>query len=298
MPARSLPLASRRGLLPDAPKDAPTPKAGSGEREAISSRRTPLPVRAAGVTHTGRVRSSNQDAFLLVALEDEGDVPRQEGADAVYGERILLAVSDGMGGAAAGEVASAITLAALQRALPLESDDWRAALRQATLVANAEVRDAARVPGRRGMGATLTAACIHDGLVDIAQVGDSRAYLFRDGRLRQLTRDQTWVQTQVDLGRMSEVEAASSSLRNVLAAAMGGGTEVRPVLGRFVLAPGDLLLLCSDGLTNELTDAQIAAILAAEPAPTAASARLLGAAYTNGAYDNVTVLVGAILPPR
>ncbi len=243
------------------------------------------------------MRESNQDAFLLVSLDDKAEAGRHESTGAVQGERILLAVSDGMGGAAAGEVASEVTLASFQRALPHESDDWRASMRKATILANAEVLEASRMPGRHGMGATLTAACVHDGVVDIAQVGDSRAYLFRDGRLRQLTMDQTWVQTQVDLGRMTAKEAASSSLRNVLAAAMGGGREVRPVVERFELAPRDLLLLCSDGLTNELDDAQIAAILTAELSPAAASARLLGAAYTSGAHDNVTVLLAAIRSP-
>ncbi|MEO8798236.1 MAG: protein phosphatase 2C domain-containing protein [Polyangiaceae bacterium] len=293
LPARKLSPVPGRGLQTGVPAGRPV----SGEREAVSFHRPALRAHAAGVTHVGRVRATNQDAFLLVSLDNEAEAARHESTGAVHGERVLLAVSDGMGGAAAGEIASAVTLASLQRALPIESDDWRASLRKATLVANAEVLEASRVPGRHGMGATLTAACVHDGVVDIAQVGDSRAYLFRDGRLRQLTIDQTWVQTQVDLGRMTQAEAATSSLRNVLAAAMGGGREVRPVVERFGLAPRDLLLLCSDGLTNELADAEIAAILTVESSPAAASARLLRAAYTSGAHDNVTVLLATIRSP-
>lgn len=248
-------------------------------------------------TDVGRARDKNEDAFVLVDLASP---TRSIGCN---GERIdissramLLALSDGMGGHSAGEVASALTLKTLVAHLaaqPLDPAHLDRQLDAAVQAANTAVHTAAGSHGRAGMGATLTAALVVDNVAWIAEVGDSRAYLLRNHKLCQLTRDQSFVQMLVDTGAMTEDQARTSTRRNVILQAIGISATVHVALGRLDLRRGDRLLLCSDGLSNEVDDAELATLLARE-APAAACDRAIARANQHGGRDNITSIVAVL----
>lgn len=255
-----------------------------------------LRVVVAALSDKGRVRDRNEDAFLLYDLDkNERQV---DSGNWTVGERgILLAVSDGMGGAAAGEVASAVSVEALLSEL-LEDDGPGGVgdrLRRVVHRASKRVREEAKRPGRRGMGATLTTALFCGTIVHLAQIGDSRAYLLRDGRIRQVTHDQSYVQMLIDEGLMTPEEAERSPQKSVLLQAMGQPGDLRVDLGRLAVQPGDRLLLCSDGLTNAIGDEQIASLAMSNERDVATSCReLVNAANAAGGPDNITVVLAAI----
>lgn len=254
-------------------------------------------LHVAAMTDVGRVRSSNQDSLMIAPLAGEGlpIVDNRAGATlSVEPRPVLLAVSDGMGGAAAGEVASALVVESLRRALPAESADWDASIHAAVAQANQDVWSAAQTPERRGMGATLTAVCVHSNEAHIAEVGDSRAYLQRGGELRQVTRDQSYVQMLLDAGAVSPDEAAQSPMKNVILSAMGIKPEIRVEVGRFRLEAGDTILVCCDGLTNEVADDDIAHVLSTARSPAEACATLVQLANDHGGKDNITVIVAQL----
>ncbi|MGE3768710.1 MAG: protein phosphatase 2C domain-containing protein [Kofleriaceae bacterium] len=240
-------------------------------------------------------RSSNEDAFLLLDLDaPQRPIACQGERIDVGGRRMLLAVSDGMGGAAAGEVASSLALSTLARSLQEHGDrPIERQLEAAVLAANARVLEAAKRDGREGMGATLTAVVVANNTAWIAEVGDSRAYLLRGGRLRQLTRDQSYVQMLVDIGAMDESTARQSSQRNVILQAVGTQPSLEVALGRLELRRGDRLLLCSDGLSNELADDELATLLSSQ-APSVACEAAIARANDHGGRDNVTVIVAVV----
>jgi len=253
---------------------------------------------AAAMTDRGRVRTSNEDAFLLADLTT-GE--RWAGASATMdrpvGRRgLLVAVSDGMGGAAAGEIASAMSLDALfegvQRISVMpESDDSEARLRHVVEWANEQVHEAARRPGRQGMGATLTAVLVAGGRAYLAQVGDSRAYFARGGKISQITHDQSYVQLLVDMGAMTPEQAERSPAKNVILQVMGQGPELRVDVGSLEVRVGDRLILCSDGLSNMVSADELGA-LATAGAPAGETCRaLVTRANEAGGQDNVTVVV-------
>lgn len=234
-------------------------------------------VVAYAATSKGLVREANEDSHLVGGA--------------------VFAVADGMGGHAAGEVASAT---ALQPLSSLDgrvfSDDGAAteALAAALEVANAEVFDrAAADPELRGMGTTLTAALIRDGRLHLAHVGDSRAYLLRDGELLPLTTDHTLVQQLIEEGRLSPGQAAAHPHRNVITRAIGvdASVQIDVLEPPMDLHPGDQVLLCSDGLTGVVDDADIAALLNSEEDGQRATQRLVDAANAGGGPDNTTVVL-------
>jgi PPM family protein phosphatase len=262
----------------------------------------------AGRSDVGRSRKNNEDALLIADVAAgsllRGDAPRTR---IDVGERgVLLAVSDGLGGEKAGEVASAVTVESLARAIvtapPAPTD---AKIQEAVQEANLEVQRAAKKPGCKGMGATLTAAFVQAGSAGatafIAEVGDSRAYLLRAGRITRLTKDQSYVQLLVDTGALDETEAAESPLRHVILQAMGREGRVRTAIGKLELRRRDCLLLCSDGLTNPVADEEIRAVLLASPDLENACGRLVALANARGGQDNITVLAagvgGDLAPP-
>lgn len=259
----------------------------------------------------GRVRATNQDSYCAVDLR-----PAWEGH--------VFAVADGMGGHVAGEVASAVAvmafLDAIRERLAQESGD--AALPQAIVAAfqaaNAAVATADPPPavsaartrggragglrngrGQSGMGTTLTAVLVNGNTLAWGHVGDSRAYLFQAGELRQLTQDHSVVGELVRQGRLSEVEAAVHPQRNVLTSALGMGALERIDNGRVELQPGDALLLCTDGLTNLVAPRELAdAVREASRSPDAwdgLAPQLVALANRRGGHDNVT-LVAVIVP--
>jgi protein phosphatase len=272
-------------------------------------------VDLAALTHPGKVRPNNEDNFLVVRFGrflqtvatslPDGQVPGQFG-DTGYG----MAVADGMGGAAAGEVASRLAISHFV-ALVLETPDWimwrgepeveqvidRAVGRFRDV--NEEVLDQARRrPGHGGMGTTLTVALSLGEDLIVAHVGDSPVYLFRRDELHKLTRDHTLARLINDT-KAARAPAVLTRLRHVLTHAIGiPETGSEPDIGRFRLADGDRLLLCTDGLTGLVDDATIAAALRREASSDAACRALVDLALERGGTDNVTVVVaGYRVPP-
>jgi len=247
----------------------------------------------AAMTDVGRARSKNEDAFQLTDLSTGTtyDTAQSHGTIQVGERGALLAISDGMGGHAAGEVASAVVISSVRTALQRPSSApaeqrLEAAVRQA----NADVLTAAQSHSRHGMGATLTAVLIDRDGAFVAEVGDSRAYLLRSGHLKQLTRDQSLVQTLVDHGLMDKEEAEHSPQKNILLQAMGTAHDVEAALGQVTLRRGDKLLLCSDGISNAISDDELEEILNAN-GPTPACAHLIELANHRGGADNLTAVV-------
>lgn len=254
-------------------------------------------LRASGLTDLGRKRRNNEDALLIANLSDGRRVQEPgRDIDLQVGERgILLAVCDGMGGSEAGEVASAMTLDALLRgtATAMDALGPQAALDAGGQLANREVSAAASTSERKGMGTTLTACLVHGTTAYVAEVGDSRAYVLRAGRLAQLTKDQSYVQLLVDSG-VSTRAARQSTFSNVILQAVGRAPALTLGLTRLSLRRGDTLLLCSDGLSNMVPDADIADILSRDAREAALCRSLVDRANDRGGKDNVTVIVARV----
>jgi PPM family protein phosphatase len=251
-------------------------------------------IYAVGRTDRGRVRPANEDAFVIADLSaaSEPRGPRFE-----VGERgVLLAVSDGMGGAEAGEVASALVVESLRGHLDdrCYECDVLESVRCAVEMANREVVAAAREPGRAGMGATLVAVVVHGALAHIASVGDSRVYLIRNGAIHRLTKDQSYVEALVAAGAMTREQAEQSPYRNVILQAIGQRPEITADLGRIEMRRGDVFLLCSDGLSGKLSDGEMLAVVAAGPDHERACARLVELANERGGEDNITVILAEV----
>lgn len=270
--------------------------------------RRPLAVKAFGITHQGRVRPSNEDQFLIAELTKamriwQTSLPEPK---AQFGEERghLFLVADGMGGHRAGEQASALAVVAIEQ-FTLNTFKWffqsdgpeaqrvltqfQAALRQA----DARIlEEAAEHPELRGMGTTLTLAYHLGAQLCVVHVGDSRAYVYEDDELHQVTHDHTITAELVRRGELRPEQAAQHRLRHVITNVVGG-TEAGIYVEAHALEvhAGDRLLLCSDGLTEMLTKEAIAATLRAEPDPEAACTRLLAQANEAGGRDNITVLI-------
>jgi len=231
-------------------------------------------------------------AWRHAAASDVG-LLREGNEDAAFAGTRLLAVADGMGGHAAGEVASAAVIAALEQLeeLGVNAGDPQEALREAVQEANASLRDMVAADNElQGMGTTVTAVLTDGAYTWLAHVGDSRAYLLRGGELRQLTRDHTFVQQLVDEGRISAEDASTHPQRNYITRALDGRDGVELDLDRLDLQPGDRLLLCSDGLSGVVSDDSIADVLSGST-PEQAVQRLVDLALRGGGPDNITCIV-------
>lgn len=251
-------------------------------------------LRVFGQSDVGRVRKTNEDAFVIADLKEARPihVMAQPIALEVGSLGILLAVSDGMGGERAGEVASALTLKSLRSELPAsQGGTAEAALTASVEKANRRVWEAAVDSNRKGMGATLTAVLIHGRRAYVAEVGDSRAYVLRGSRLCQLTHDQSYAQVLFDAGTLTREQVETFQYRNVILQAIGTRQDVVVALNRFTLRRGDRLLLCSDGLTGKVQDEEILGVLLSTPEPDAACTALVELANARGGEDNITVVV-------
>ena len=205
----------------------------------------------------------------------------------------LFAVCDGMGGHAAGEVASEIAVDVIASRAPAHPD--AEALGQAVEEANLAIIRAAREgAGREGMGTTCTAALLENERLVIAQVGDSRAYLLHNGRLQQLTRDHSLMTDLIEAGKITPEEARVHPQRSVITRALGSDPRTVPDLFEINVETGDRLLLCSDGLSGMVEDADIESIMARTADPQRCAALLVNEAIANGGYDNVTVVVADV----
>lgn len=253
------------------------------------------------ITDVGRVRTNNEDSFVAYDIaQSEPFAASGSTFSFDVGERgFLLAVSDGMGGAQAGEVASALVLRTLEESLSAADQPTDEDLRAAVERANAAVFGAAQDPSRRGMGATLTAVLLRGANAYIASVGDSRAYLLRGARFRQMTRDQSYVQVLMDAGILKPDEAESSPMKNVVLQSMGQKSDVQVALGRLELRRGDRLVLCSDGLTGHVKDEEIAGLVGQKDLSLDEITRqLVALALDRGGEDNITVVVADLSGER
>jgi PPM family protein phosphatase len=229
------------------------------------------------------------------AVSDVGMI-RQVNEDSGFAGPDLLLLADGMGGHAGGEVASAAAVDSLRdlRA-PADGSDPTETVRSGVAAAGDSLRALVRErPELEGMGTTLTLLLRSGSTIAIAQVGDSRGYLLRDGVLERVTRDQTFVQSLIDQGRISDEEAKNHPQRNLLLQALDGRVEVEPEVELRTAKPGDRYLLCSDGLTLVVTEPTIRDVLQ-EGTPAEAAERLVDLALRAGAPDNVTCLVADVV---
>jgi serine/threonine protein phosphatase PrpC len=227
---------------------------------------------------------------------------RENNQDSAFTSPRILAVADGMGGHAHGEIASAVAISALLdldarlRGAGLAGVDLLAALRETIDDAAARLTDLAQQnPDLRGTGTTVVAFLADGARIGALHLGDSRAYLLRDGELHRLTRDHTLVQSLVDEGRISEAEAASHPRRSWLVKTLQDSSTPEPDLFHIDGRPGDRYLICSDGVTAVLEDRQIHAILADVAEPSAAVGELIARANAGGGPDNITCIVADLL---
>lgn len=252
-----------------------------------------MQIEAYGMTHVGRQRQHNEDALL------------------VSQEARLFLVADGMGGHAAGEIASRIAVDSITEFIVHTKEDdgtWPHAydehfrrttnrLMAALRMANTRVLEAMRKDARlRGMGTTVV-ACMADGdIMSVAHVGDSRAYLVREGKISRLTNDHSWVFEQVQAGMLTEAEAEKHPLRNVITRALGGALSVTPDGNEVESKVGDVYLLCSDGLTGMVPEEEILRLVSENAASLeTACQQLIDMANERGGLDNITaVLVKAV----
>ena len=234
------------------------------------------------------------DPLRVVELAERSDTGRvrDHNEDRSYASPTLVAVADGMGGALAGEVAAQIAVDAMDNlTAPMDAREVQRAIEHA----NRTIRDmASRDSGKAGMGTTMTAVAVEAGRADIVHVGDSRAYLWRDGALRQLTEDHSVVAELVRRGSISEEEAEHHPHRNVITRALGAEPDVQGDRGSEQLMDGDVLLLCSDGLYGEVGDAEVTEVLSEAASLEAAAEALVERANRNGGFDNVTVVLARI----
>jgi serine/threonine protein phosphatase PrpC len=248
-----------------------------------------MDVKAYGLTDVGRQRQHNEDAFLV--------------AD----EAKLFLVADGMGGHAAGEIASRIAVDSISEFIVHTKEDdgtWPHAydeqysrttnrLMAALRMANTRVLEAMRKDAKlRGMGTTVVACMADDSKISVAHVGDSRAYMIRNGKISRITNDHSWVFEQVQAGMLTEAEAEKHPLRNVITRALGGALSVNPEASEIDCRPGDLYLLCSDGLTGMVPEDQILELVTANADDLEKACRqLIDVANEHGGLDNVTAIL-------
>ena len=257
----------------------------------------------------GRVRRGNEDNFLVLDLTTEqtwtgadGATPPDKLTRFDLGQRgLVLVVSDGMGGALAGDVASRMAVDSVKEMLiggegNVSCDpelDLVECLKNATIYANLAIHHRSQEDSRcAGMGATFTGAAIRGDSLDLVQVGDSRGYIIRKDHIRLATKDQSLVQQLVDVGQISESEAETHMFRNVILQALGAQSEVTPVTGRIRLRQGDLVLLCSDGLSGKLRSDDIQQIVLNSGGDLSkACDALIDEANNRGGEDNITVVL-------
>ena len=268
-------------------------------------------------SHVGRVRRGNEDNYLLLNItrerawtssQDSGEFVIETQKFEVDENGVVLAVSDGMGGALAGEVASKMAVESVCEKL-LEGDtdvtltpeamdyDLIAKLYNATVYANYLVHQQGRSdPQFQGMGATFTGMGLTPRGVDIIQVGDSRAYLIRNERIYQITKDQSLVQQLIDAQQISPEEAETHTLKNVILQALGAQNEIYPVSARLTASRNDVMLLCSDGLYTQVSAASMQRIVTENfDKLEMACAELVREANENGGEDNITVVLAKLI---
>ena len=275
-----------------------------------------LIVEIHATSHIGRVRRGNEDNYLLLHIansktwtssQDPNEFIIESQRFEIDDKGIVLAVSDGMGGALAGEVASKMAVETVSRRFLDDDPDKTIApeaiddsligkLYDATVYANHLIHQQGRSdPQFNGMGATFTGVGITRDAVDLIQVGDSRAYLIRNSQAFQITKDQSLVQQLIDANQISPEEAETHTLKNVILQALGAQNEIYPVSARLTPQRDDILLLCSDGLSNKITSADMQKIIIENQEQLAMGcAELVKLANERGGEDNITVILAKL----
>ena len=260
-------------------------------------------------TDIGRVRQANEDNLLILDLTtgkawtgvDGAETPEDLSRLELGAKGLILVVSDGMGGALAGDVASRMAVEGVREMMTGGEEDGACAeetplvdcLWNATVYANLAIHHRSLEDARYiGMGATFTGAAITNNRIGLVQVGDSRAYIIRGYQIKLATKDQSLVQQLVDVGQITEEEAETHMFRNVILQALGAQSEVRPEIGYLQIKRGDLLLLCSDGLSGKLrADDMLQIIQQSQGNLIEACAGLVAEANERGGEDNITVVL-------
>jgi serine/threonine protein phosphatase PrpC len=288
---------------PEIPNAPPPPSgSGSGSDGGTSGAATPggeIRIKLFARTDVGQIREHNEDNFLVADLTKKArGLVEQNRSVGLHGA--LFAVCDGMGGAAAGEIASQLAVDivyermadGLNEAQPLSRDELARRLVRAIESAGLRIFQEAKVDRtRRGMGTTVTAAALVDDHLFFAQVGDSRGYLLRQGQLVQLTRDQSLVNQLIEAGQLTEEEAETFEHHNIILQALGTADTVQVDLTFCELRRGDELMLCSDGLSGMVRFDDIREVMRTTPEPLEACKVLIERANQAGGHDNVTVIV-------
>jgi protein phosphatase len=273
-------------------------------------------VETHATSHIGRVRKGNEDNYLLLHISSSKTWTCSQEANEFIIESqkfevdekgVVLAVSDGMGGALAGEVASKMAVETVGGQLlnddlnktdtsEITNDSLIEKLYEATVYANHLIHRQGRSDSQySGMGATFTAAGITRRTIDLVQVGDSRAYLVRGKKIYQVTKDQSLVQQLIDAKQISPEEAETHSLKNVILQALGAQNEIYPVPARFAPRRDDILLICSDGLSNKVGSADMQRIVLNNLDKLhLASAELVKSANERGGEDNITLILAKL----
>jgi protein phosphatase len=263
---------------------------------------TAAPVRfeLAARTDLGRTRDHNEDTFLCADLTTDHTDFLDHGRGVVGPKGALFLVADGMGGAAAGEIASAMAADIIFQQLREtwtrnqgdSAEEFILRIKEAVEVANERIHSyAAEHRDSRGMGTTATVVGVFGGRLHLAQVGDSRAYLIRGGQAAQLTKDQSLMQRLIDAGELTEEQAAQSERRNIILQALGPDAQIRVDVSYQDLARGDYLVLCSDGLSGQVKREEIGSVVEASASVEEACERLISTANERGGPDNITAVV-------
>ncbi|HEY7194044.1 MAG TPA: Stp1/IreP family PP2C-type Ser/Thr phosphatase [Gemmatimonadales bacterium] len=263
--------------------------------------RSKVRVEIFGKTDLGRTRDHNEDRFLVADLSRKAASLQPDVRQHDIGPRgTLLVVADGMGGAAAGELASEMATDTIYQHLvktwnvedEVNPQRFAYRLKEAVEAANASIHAHAKAhPEVRGMGTTTTAAGVLNDHLYLTQVGDSRAYLIRNGQAHQITKDQSLMQRLVEAGELTEEEAAQSERRNIILQALGPDAKVKVDLTHQEVRRGDVLVLCSDGLSGQVKKEEIAQVVSTTPDLSAACDKLIAMANERGGPDNITVVI-------
>jgi len=266
----------------------------------MTSARGPVFLTVRARTDLGRTRDHNEDAFLVADLSARTTDLTNGGPHRVGERGTVFLVADGMGGAAAGELASSMAADLIFRHLIQSSslepnttqEQFAQQLRSAVVQANERIhRYSKEHPDVRGMGTTATVAGVLGDTLYLAQVGDSRGYLVRGGVATQITKDQSLMQRLVDAGELTEEEAEQSERRNIILQALGPDAKIRVDLTWQELHRGDVLVICSDGLSGQIKREEIAALLQQESDLDALCDQLIAIANERGGPDNITVVL-------
>jgi protein phosphatase len=266
-----------------------------------------MQVELYAISDVGQKRKNNEDNFLILDLTaryywtgTEGPEPPaalHELEDCAKG--VVLVAADGLGGEVAGEVASRMAVETVRKKMAKIAPDSGLTLgehlRDAAVEASRLIQEKGQDPNFHRLGSTFTGAAVQNGVLEFVQVGDSRAYLMRGGEIKQITKDQTLVQQLVDIGQISETDAEKHPYKHVLIQALGTETGITPASGRIYLCRGDILLLCSDGLSGKIEEAGLLSLVQSRRSLHEACVQLVAEANARGGEDNITVILAHAL---